>query len=277
MVDQGSEVDKPTSGALTLADCREQLIDARRRLRRQRRQEETLRAEREQLRRLIGKTLSRHERERFHLSRRLHDEAGQVLTALKLSLEMALEDLSLLAQQLPDEQAQLEQIEEQLRQAKGFGEETVSYIQGLMRQLYPSPLHDLGLNPALEGLCQDFASRTGLAVTYQYSGPPKPAPSEDIKITLYRCLEEALDNVLVHAAAQNVAVLVAVDGDSVSIAVEDDGRGFLPEPASKRQGLLSARERLRTFDGYLEVTSAPGKGTRLLLQVPWEVDGWSPP
>lgn len=194
-----------------------------------------------------------------------------MLTALKLSLEMALEDLALLAQQLPQPEERIELIQTQLQQAKGFGEETAGQIQALMHQLYPSALHDLGLNAALEGLCQDFARSSGLAVSYEYVGPPRRALSgnDEVKLTLYRCLDEALTNIAEHAGANSVNVIFRADDDAGVLSVQDDGRGFVLAPEKEWKGLLELRERVRAVGGHMHLNSAPGRGTHLVVHILW--------
>lgn len=225
---------------------------------------EQVHAGRERLRRLTQQVVSAQEEERQRVSRELHDEAGQALTALKISLELIQADL-------PPESLSLR---DHLREIVTLADETVERIRLLAHDLRPSALDAVGLNPTLEDLCRDFAKHTQLAV--DYVGVTLPVLPDPIKICLYRILQEALTNVAKHAHASQVRVVLGYDDDWISLLVVDDGRGFdkqLQTTAPNQLpgiGLLGMRERLELLGGHLEIESRPGQGTRLVARVPWK-------
>lgn len=239
-----------------LAKVRHQLSECRQRV-------NALKQERQQLRHLVRETIDSQEEERHHFSRVLHDEAGQILTALKLSLEMTLEDLALLSvAESDEEQRRLMQV--QLRQAKSHTEEAAGQIQTLMQRLYPSALHDLGLNPALEGACQDLAGNSELNVSYAYIGAPRPVLPDRIKITVYRLLEEVLAHQARRPGVERVEVTLRIEPSFLSLTISDDG----PRQEQAVQDEWRLRERLRTCGGKLDLQHEPGQGTRFSAYIP---------
>jgi signal transduction histidine kinase len=221
-----------------------------------------VRAGREQLLDLTQRLVSAQEEERHRLSRELHDEAGQALTALRISLGLIREDL-------PQEADVLRQ---RLGETVSLTESVFDLVRRLVQVLRPPALDALGLNAALEGLCRDFSRRTRL--TIDYAGTDLLRLPEGVAIHLYRVVQEALTNVSKHARAQRVRVgMEAVDG-RIRLTVEDDGIGFdanlQPGAASRTgMGLIGMRERLDLLRGRLDIWSQPGRGTRLAAQVPF--------
>jgi len=212
---------------------------------------------RERLAWLTQQVVSAQEEERQRLSRELHDEAGQALTALKISLELIQSDL-------PEETGSLRQ---RLGEAVALTETTMEQIRLLARDLRPPALDTVGLNYTLEGLCRDFAERTQLSV--DYVGAELPVLPEAVNICLYRFLQEALTNVAKHAHASQVRIALSCDAETVSLSVEDDGQGFdVQARMSRGIGLLGMRERIELLGGQLEVNSWPGQDTRLTARIP---------
>ncbi len=220
----------------------------------------------EQLRLLAHEIVSAQEEERRRIARELHDETGQLLTALKLSLEMLGEDL---VEARSDEKA-VQRGYKQLSSAIALSERTMAHIRGLVHNLRPTALDDLGLSSALEGLCYDFAATGGVAIDYQYNVDESLALSGSVQIVAYRFVQEALTNVSKHAGASRVAVSVEMAGDSIRFTVEDDGAGFDERAAGDGLGILGMRERLESVGGTLEIRSEPGKGARLTARIPVE-------
>jgi PAS domain S-box-containing protein len=225
---------------------------------------EQVHAGREQLRLLARQVVSVQEQERRRVSRELHDEAGQALTALKISLELAMADL-------PDK---AESLRERIRESVILTDDTMERIRLLARDLRPPALDAVGLSPTLEDVCRDFGKRTQLSIDYE--GEKLPVLPDAVSICLYRVLQEALTNVARHAQARHVWVALRREVDSISLSVDDDGQGFdLPVTPSFTGrpmgiGLLGMRDRLELLGGGMEIDSQPGKGTRLVAHVPWE-------
>jgi signal transduction histidine kinase len=218
---------------------------------------EQVQAGRERLRRLTQQVVSAQEEERHRLSRELHDEAGQALTALKISLDLIQSDL-------PVETGSLRQ---RLGEAVALTETTMEQIRLLAYGLRPPALDAVGLNYTLEGLCRDFAERTQLSI--DYAGAELPALPEAANICLYRFLQEALTNVAKHAHANHVRVAVRCDAETISLSVEDDGQGFeVQAKALAGIGLLGMQERIELLGGRLEIESWLGQGTRLTAYIP---------
>jgi PAS domain S-box-containing protein len=226
--------------------------------------------QRTQLRHLARQVVRAQEEERSRVARELHDEAGQALTVLKYSLSAALRELSSAAG--PD----LAALAQRLQKAARLCDATTTQIRLLAHDLRPTTLDNVGLNLTLEGLCQDFAESTGLAM--DYAGVDVLSLGAAIDITLYRLLQEALTNVARHAHAAQVWVGLHVDDAEVCLSIEDDGRGFnansWQEPEQRQAerlqglGLLGMRERVEALHGLLEIDSKPGQGTLIVCHIP---------
>jgi len=216
----------------------------------------------EAIQKLAKRVFSAQEEERQRVSRELHDEAGQALTALKLSLE-------LIQTELPLDDGVLRQ---NLAEAIALTESTMEQVRLLARGLRPPALDTVGLNLTLEALCRDFSNRTQLPICYE--GTNVRGLSDAMSICLYRVLQEALTNVAKHAHASEVEVKLLADDQAARLIVKDNGRGSdqLAGKLSREQlpgiGLLGMEERLELFGGWLEVESKPGHGLCLVAHVP---------
>jgi two-component system NarL family sensor kinase len=216
-------------------------------------------AQRERLRLLTDRLVSSQEDERMRISRELHDGAGQALTSLKISLDLT-------RGRLPADQAALRQTLGDLGALAG---ETMESLRLLAHDLRPPGLDTFGLNVALDGLCHDFARRTGLSVIYE--GIETPGLRTAVALSIYRLVQEALTNIAKHAEARSVMVKLSHSGDLLHLAIIDDGKGFLI--ASNEQqpvgiGLVGMQERTDLLGGALEIDTAPGRGTRLTAHIP---------
>ncbi|MEJ2353455.1 MAG: PAS domain S-box protein [Anaerolineales bacterium] len=225
------------------------------------RAEQALRESEMRLRELGQQVVTVQEQERRRVSRELHDEASQLLTALKISLD-------LLGKDLPEEPKSLH---ERIEDAAGLADETMERVRLLAHDLRPPELEAVGIDPVLEDYCQEFGRRTPLAVRYQ--GTDLPALPDEVSICLYRVLQEALTNVLKHAQARKVRVGLGYDGDVITLSVSDDGQGLDADDArglshAKGIGILGMRERLELLGGDLEIRSRPGEGVHLKAWVP---------
>lgn len=217
------------------------------------------------IRGLARQVVFAQEEERRRLSRELHDEAGQALTALKLSLELLRADLPL----------DPEVMKRNLGEAIALTESTKERLRCLAHGLRPPALDTLGLNRTLEAVCRDFSQRAQLSI--QYSGNEVHDLSDARSICLYRVLQEALTNAVKHAQASRVDVSLSCEAERVRLAVADDGRGLDPAAVLAPQpqmgiGLLGMRERLELLDGWLEVESAPGEGLRVVANLPLQAN-----
>jgi len=221
-------------------------------------------AGRGQLQVLSQRLIEAQETERRRVSRDLHEQAGQSLTALKIGLELMQADL----------RADSEKSHQSLQEAVTLTNQTLEQIRLLAQDLRPPELDVVGLDPTLEDYCHDFAEHARLSI--DYAGTELPELPDAVTICFYRVLQEALTNVAKHAHASHVWVALRCDADTLSLSVEDDGQGFdaPTEVSVSRQsrgiGLVGMRERLELLRGRLEIKSRPGQGTRLVAYAPRE-------
>jgi signal transduction histidine kinase len=212
------------------------------------------------LRRASASLLRAAETERLRIARELHDETGQVLTAIKLELA---ELERLVAGSPTGTQA--------ARRAADLAGRALQSIRATARGLRPAVLDDLGFVPALRTLAEEFAGRTGVAVDLR-AAPLARNPGPEVQVALYRVLQEALTNVARHAAATRVEITVDVENGEVVLAVRDDGCGFDPDhataPGDLRAGLAGMKERVVGAGGRFSMSSAPGHGARLEARLP---------
>jgi two-component system sensor histidine kinase UhpB len=201
------------------------------------------------------RALAAQEGERSRIARELHDEVGQTLTAVALRAERAAVEPS--------------------RQSEALTEiaETVLHsledVHRIGRELRPEALDDLGLVNALIALCSRVERQSGLRVRRDLDGA-LPALSDDVELVIYRVAQEALTNALRHAQGTEVRVALKLVDARVVLRVSDDGRG-LPE-VRREGGLGGMRERAMLIDASLEVRSADGGGTDVVLSVPVSAD-----
>ncbi|MEI2611019.1 MAG: GAF domain-containing protein [Candidatus Promineifilaceae bacterium] len=219
---------------------------------------------RQRLYRLNQKVISAQEDERRRVSRELHDEAGQALTALKINL-------NLIRYSLP---AGVEGISEQLVEATDVINQTMEQIRFLAHALRPPVLDMFGLNTSLEGLCVDFARRTQLII--HYNGTVLPSLPDSAAISLYRFLQEALTNTAKHAQAREIIVTLTHTAltHRIQLTIADDGVGFDQTrfahfaPTNSGLGLIGMQERFELLGGQVLIESQPGQGTRVTACVP---------
>jgi len=212
---------------------------------------------------LLHRIVSAQESERQRIARELHDETGQMLTALALGLKAARENLErnprLAAEQLDELRVQTSQALDALRR--------------MVLDLRPSQLDDLGLPAALRWYVEDYRTRVPLQVDMEVQGTPRRL-KPDVESVLFRIAQEALTNVAKHAEASHARVELDFRDGSVSLTVSDDGVGFNPanvlKPQARRKawGLLGMQERAELVGGQCQIVSHPGHGTRIRVEVP---------
>jgi len=219
--------------------------------------EEVAQARRD-LQQLSARLLQIQEDERTRLSRELHDEIGQTLTALRLAISRA---LSWLPTQPPAAEASLEE-------ARLLAEKTVETVRNISVLLRPSLLDDLGLEPALQWQAEDFSRRSGIRCGFSSDGLDENLPAAH-RTCVYRVVQEALTNCAKHSAATHVDIHVRQADGELKLEVADNGKGF-PMDAQRAAGLgiLGMRERAAALGGQLLLESAPGEGTRVSIRLP---------
>jgi PAS domain S-box-containing protein len=217
-----------------------------------------LKQARDQLRHLSASIMANQEKERTAIARELHDELGQVLTALRM-------DAVWLGERL--RQTDLKASDRALAMCRLI-DNTIDEVRGLATRLRPGVLDDLGLIDALEWYIMDFEKRTGIVCAFKHGRVPS---IDGIGATAaYRIVQEALTNVTRHAGATQVKISLQPEKGMLTLAVVDNGRGFnLQEiAASECLGLAGMRERAGLLGGSLEIRSRPGKGTRVCFRLP---------
>lgn len=215
---------------------------------------------RQQLRRLVALNESRLEKEKRHIAREVHDELGQVLTALRMGLSVA---LIRHASQMPDLQDALKVMKTQVDRA-------IQGVRHVATRLRPAAL-DMGLIPAIEWLCDEFTRHSGVVCELQ--APTEPLVFDANRaVVVFRIVQESLTNISKYAQASQVAVNLAQHGNELRLAVRDNGVGFDLAAVALRGslGLLGMRERVIALGGQIEVISAPGQGTGIAVVIPLE-------
>jgi len=223
--------------------------------------EDALHRSQQELRELSARVVEAREEEKTRIARELHDELGQLLTALKM-------DLAWLRGRLPAGDADL------AAKVEAMGamlDQTVGSTRRIAADLRPLMLDDLGLADAAGWLVEDFAKRSGIRCDIQTAGDGAFANIDHgIATAVYRALQESLTNIARHSGAKNAWVVLAIENGSLHFEVEDDGRGIAPEDLAKARslGLKGMHERVAYLGGSFEVARAPRGGTRLRAQVP---------
>ncbi|MGB9610337.1 MAG: sensor histidine kinase, partial [Bryobacteraceae bacterium] len=197
------------------------------------------------------------EAERKRLSLELHDQVGQMLTALRM-------EISNLGRIGPDDP---ERFREHVRQARKVAEDAMKTVRDLAMGLRPSMLDDLGLAAAVEWQAREFSRLSGIPVDVRVEGPLEPLTDAQ-KTGLFRVVQESLTNVLRHAKARRVEIELRGQEDRVELAVRDDGRGMQNGRSRRGLGMLGMEERIRELGGVFTVISAPGAGTTVRAEIP---------
>jgi PAS domain S-box-containing protein len=200
------------------------------------------------------------EGERRALAQELHDRVGQNLTALNINLNI-----------LKSAIAPTPAVGARLDDSLELVDKTVESIRNVMTELRPAVLDDYGLAAMLRWYADDFSRRTGVAVGV-VGTDPKPRLPPSVERTLFRIVQEALNNVVKHAAAARATLLLDPQPDCFELTIADEGCGFdpgAPEPLNSQRGwgLMIMRERAESVDSQLVVESKPGRGTRVTIRV----------
>jgi PAS domain S-box-containing protein len=221
--------------------------------------EEQLRTSLDQLRALAARLQSVREEERTYIAREIHDELGQVCTAIKM-------DLALIGRRLTKKQMPLRT---KVDSAVQLVDNMIVTLRRIASELRPRTLDDLGLPAALESQAQEFESRTGIPCSLTLPKEPLPLDA-DSSTAIFRIFQESLTNVARHAHATRVAARLELEHDRLIFQVFDNGRGFDPEEAKahKSLGLVGMQERALMLNGDLKIEGVPGAGTTMTLTIP---------
>jgi signal transduction histidine kinase len=210
------------------------------------------------LRRLSQRLVQLQEGERRSLSRELHDQVGQTMTALGIQLG-SIENLNGKDQEV---------FRQRLEDLKRLNADAMRSVRDLAMGLRPSMLDDIGLEAALQWQGREFSRHTGVPSQVHVKGSLDPL-TDAHRTCIYRVVQEALTNCARHAKAMSVVVSVTADESSINVIVRDDGIGFNSAFASRGGlGLLGMRERVQALDGQLNISSRPQGGTTIYVQIP---------
>lgn len=209
------------------------------------------------MRELSHKVVHAQEEERRNISRELHDEVGQLLTALRIELGNV-QQASRNGDPLP-----------YLAESKQLAEQSLRAVRSLAMGLRPSMLDDLGLVPAVEWQAREFSRRLGIPVEVEVEGNLDNL-SDAHRTCIYRVVQEALTNCARHAKATNIVISIRNSRGRLLLNISDDGVGMKRERSREGLGLLGMRERVVELGGKLEIESGEdaGKGTKLMVEVP---------
>jgi signal transduction histidine kinase len=213
--------------------------------------ENARRVEREALARVVAA----QEVERRRLARELHDGTGQALTSILLGLNAV------------DHAGSLEEVHRSVAPLRDLVVATLQDVRRLAVELRPKALDDFGLGPALRRLGESVREANGLEVQVEERLGAARFPAE-LETAVYRITQEALSNVLRHAAAERVSIVAIKRERSISLVIEDDGRGFDTAAGVDGMGLAGMRERVNLLDGELSLESSVGEGTTIVVDLP---------
>jgi signal transduction histidine kinase len=217
-----------------------------------------------QLRKLSTRLAEAEETERKRLAQELHDQVGQKLTALGINLNILRTELS---------EEGSSNLQTCLAESQDLVAQTAKIIRGVMADLRPPMLDDLGLQETLHWFGDIFASRTGISVSVESNRDAFDLPYQ-VEIALYRITQEALTNVVKHARATEVTLILESDDKCVRLIISDNGVGCSPEPLAdpfgdQRWGLLIMAERAETVGGRCWMAANPSTtGMRVIAEIP---------
>ncbi len=215
------------------------------------------------LRELSNRMQKLQEEEKQKISRELHDGIGQILTSIRLNLELLKEDGSTVESRL-----------EKIKDISGLIENAMSEIKEISYRLKPRILDDFGLEPSLKALCNEISRKSNIKGTFQaYKLEGRFAP--EVETVLYRISQEALNNIVKHSEAKEFSLQLIKHAHFLRLIIEDDGKGFnydkvKQEQSKKSMGLINMTERAFSINGKCIIDSREGFGTEIIVEIPVE-------
>lgn len=209
------------------------------------------------MRLLAQKVITAQEEERRRISRELHDDTGQVLVTLKYSL----------AELLKEQPGEVDIVQQRLSEGIKEVDEAITNIRSIAHSLRPPLLDAGGLNISLMDFCDDINQRTKIKVTYD--GEELEHLPEEIAVTLYRVVQEAISNILKHSQATDVTINLKYIQNWIILSISDNGVGIQSTQNKTGIGLIGIRERVGYLGGELQINTSPGKGTFIRAAIPW--------
>ncbi len=214
-----------------------------------------------QLHALSQRLMKAQEEERLHLSREIHDESGQLLAALTVQLGL-----------LEREAGHLDIVDQRIAELKHTANQIQTNLHQLAVDLRPASLDHLGLVTTLRQYVEEFNRQYDIVVEFEAVGIRGKRLRQDVETALFRVVQESLTNVVLHAKATRVDVLINIREYDIIAVIEDDGVGFIPISPSieSHLGLFGMRERVEMLGGKLTIESSPGEGTAVNVEVPYD-------
>ena len=219
----------------------------------------------EELRSLPQRIIKAQEVERSRVARELHDGVNQIIASVKMRIRNAQDGL-------PSVQAATREI---LGRCDKLLTDALEENRRIAHNLHPADLNNLGFSAACQNLCKDFQSRTNMNVQCRITLPGKDRLPPGIELTLYRIVQEAINNIEKYAQAKTTKLRIGLQNHSIRLKIQDDGCGFDPKKVKhgKKEkghglGLTNMRERALSLGGTCEIQSAPQKGTTIDVQIP---------
>lgn len=216
-------------------------------------------------RKYLSQIIEAQENERKRISRELHDEIGQALTAIKFNLDMIDKDL-------PQTSALLRG---RLGEAKSLSNQTLTAMRQLSMDLRPTMLDDFGLIPTLRWYIQNFSNRLNIYSRFEAIGFEEKLPPQ-IETAFYRIIQEALNNIAKHAGADRIEISLEQRDSMIGASITDNGKGFdlervlHPESPERGFGIVGMQERVSLLGGQIDIQSRPGFGTHIHIEVPYQ-------
>ena len=216
--------------------------------------ERALRASHDDTRRLAGRLIAAQEVERARIARELHDDISQKVALLAMDIHQVSTSAGLA-------------IAGRVAVMADRASEIATDLHNLSHELHPSKLQILGLVPATQFFCRDFAARHNLTIDFTHHGIPASVPG-DTALCLFRIAQEALQNVAKHSGGTSATVRLNGTDGFLHLEVLDSGTGFDAQKLSTGMGLVSMRERVYFLGGDMDIWSMPGAGTQISVRVP---------
>ncbi|MBI5303706.1 MAG: GAF domain-containing sensor histidine kinase [Chloroflexi bacterium] len=217
---------------------------------------------------LLERAVAAQEEERKRIARELHDETGQMLTALAVGLGAVEQTVA----------TDPPKAERQVGELKNVTMRAIENLRQFVSDLRPSLLDDMGLVSAVRWYMQQFSERMNVPANFEVVGTKRRLPTQ-VETVLFRIAQEALNNVGRHARAKHANVKLAFGADKVTLVVDDDGVGFEVNqvmgkyPVRRAWGLLGVQERVELVGGKFTIESEPGCGTKLIVEIPVKMQG----
>lgn len=207
------------------------------------------------LEKICKQAIDELENSKKNLSRELHDELGQAMTSILLQLKI-----------LQHEQ-DINIIHDRLGGLRYLTQQTIEDVRHLAMNLRPAVLENLGLIAALEWYIEDYCRYSGIKVEFKTPRIKEPFPS-DIETVVYRAVQESLTNVLRHAEAGQVEIILEIDKEKLKLQIKDNGKGMTPVDMKRGLGLLGMEERIKLVKGDFHIISHLGEGTKIEITLP---------